>query len=88
MLARTNRESPAMFTTTSVNTGRIRCLPMSTIAVDRVLAEVHPVRIAAEGRRQPACRSSRSPGRMFRPGPLNRKISMIPSQNVGMAKPT
>ena len=27
-------------------------------------------------------------GRMFKPGPLKMKISMIPSQNVGMAKPT
>ena len=25
---------------------------------------------------------------MFRPGPLKTKISMMPSQNVGMAKPT
>ncbi len=27
-------------------------------------------------------------GRMFNPGPLKMKISMMPSQKVGIAKPT
>ena len=88
MLARTNRLSPAMLTTTSVITGRIRCRPMSPIAASGLLAEVRPS--TRRCRTAATARVSVMPlaGRMFRPGPLKMKISMMPSQNVGMAKPT
>ena len=77
-----------MLTTTRVITGRIRCSADVGDGRQRVLPEVDPVGVAAERRRQARRRSSRRAGRMFRPGPLKMKISMIPSQNVGMAKPT
>ena len=77
-----------MLTTTSVITGRIRCRPMSSERRDRVLAEVRSSRRRCRTAGDSRVSVIPLAGRMFRPGPLKMKISMIPSQNVGMAKPT
>ena len=86
MLARTNRLSPAMFTTTSVTTGRIRCLPMSPRAASGFAPKYTQYWSDPNGGDDlvsviPLAGSQWSV-------PAKMKISMMPSQNVGIAKPT
>src|SRR6185503_18321420 len=86
MLARTNRLSPAMLTTTSVITGRMRCLPMSPRAENGLLPKYAQYLSDPNGGE---ARVSVMPlaGSQWRV-PAKMKISMIPSQNVGIANPT